>query len=395
MNNKDAEELLRKYRAGACSEEERALLEQWYQEWNTGEPTPRPEELNAMREQTWHNLSVSQDTARTFPSWYRSIAAVLALTVLSVSAWLFVTSDSDKQIAAQVETPSSEKQDVLPGGNKAILSLADGTRISLTDVEEGKIAEEHGMAIRKTADGQILYEPAQQDTQHTNANDAGVVSYNQIATPRGGQYQLTLPDGTRVWLNAASSLRYPVQFSGSMRTVELDGEAYFEVNTIRSASGTRVPFIVSASNQTVEVLGTRFNINSYVDETSVSTTLLEGSVRVSVASRENRAEGVSRLLKPDQQSVLTGDHLQVREVNAEEMVAWMEGYFSFRRADIKTIMRDLSRWYDLDVVYEGEIPASTYSGKVDRNMNLSDVLEVLAFSDVNFRMEGKRIVIYP
>lgn len=395
MNNKDAEELLRKYRSGACSEEERALLEQWYQEWDTGEPAPGPEELKAMREQTWHNLSVSKEKLRAFPSWYISIAAVLVLAILAVSAWLFVKSDAKEQIAAQVETPSAEEQDVLPGGNKAILSLADGTRISLTDVEDGKIAEEHGMAIRKTADGQILYEPVQQATQPVNAIDAGAIPYNQITTPRGGQYHLTLPDGTRVWLNAASWLKYPVQFSGNTRTVELNGEAYFEVTATRSASGTRVPFIVSASDQTVEVLGTRFNISSYADESFVSTTLLEGSVRVSVALKENRAERVSRLLKPDQQSVLTGDDLQVREVNAEEMVAWMEGYFSFRRADIKMIMRELSRWYDLDVVYEGEIPASTYSGKVDRNMNLSDVLEVLAFSDVNFRMEGKRIVIYP
>ena len=395
MKDKDAEELLRKYRSGTCSEEERALLEQWYQEWDTGEPSPDPEELKAMREQTWHDLEISQKKVRAFPSWYKSIAAVLALAILSVSAWLFLKNDADEQIAAQVATSSAEKQDVLPGGNRAVLSLADGRQISLTDVQNGKIAEEHGMAIRKTADGQILYEPAHEGTQQTNDSNAGAVPYNQITTPRGGQYHLTLPDGTRVWLNAASSLKYPVQFAGSSRTVELDGEAYFEVKAIQSGSGTRVPFMVTASNQTVEVLGTHFNINSYADEGSISTTLLEGSVRVSVVSKENLAQAVSRLLKPDQQSVLTGDQLQVSEVNADEMVAWMEGYFSFKRADIKMIMRQLSRWYDLEVVYEGEIPASTYSGKVDRNLNLSDVLEVLAFSDVNFRLEGKRIVIYP
>jgi transmembrane sensor len=394
MNNKKAEELLRKYRSGTCSEEERALVEQWYQEWDSGEPDLNPEELKAMREQTWQNLDVSHEKVRAFPFWYRGIAAIFALAIFSVSAWLFLKGDADNQIATQVETPV-ERRDVLPGGNKAILSLADGTLISLTDVENGQVAEEHGMIIRKTADGQILYEPASDGTQQTKNVNPDVTRYNQINTPRGGQYHLTLPDGTQVWLNAASSLKYPVRFSGNARTVELDGEAYFEVHAVQSTAGARVPFIVNASNQTVEVLGTRFNINSYEDEGSVSTTLLEGSVRVSVTPVQNFSDEGARLLKPDQQSVLTGDNLQVRDVNAEEMVAWMEGYFSFERADIKTIMRQLSRWYDLEVVYEGEIPASTYSGKVDRNMNLSSVLEVLAFSDVNFRVEGRRIVIYP
>lgn len=393
MNNKDAQELLRKYRAGICSEEERALLEQWYQELNAGESDLTPEELRAMREETWHNLEVSQEKVRTFSPWYQGIAAILALAILAVSAWLFVDRDANKQIARQVETQEAEKQDVAPGGNKAFLSLADGTRISLTDVQNGKIAEEHGMAIRKTSDGQILYEPVSEGTPHTKDNYETANKHNQISTPRGGQYHLTLPDGTRVWLNAASSLKYPVRFSGSVRTVELEGEAYFEVNTIQSTAGSLVPFIVHASNQTVEVLGTRFNINSYEDEGVVSTTLLEGSVRVSVTSGPSGEDAL--LLKPDQQSVLTGKNLRIEDVNAEEMVAWMEGYFSFKRDDIKTIMRQLSRWYDLEVVYEGEMPASTYSGKVDRNMKLSSVLEVLAFSDVNFRIEGKRMVIYP
>lgn len=397
MNKKDAEELLKKYRSGTCSEEERALLEHWYHRLDNGESRITAQELDAMRKQTWQNLAGGRHKVRIFPSWYGSVAAVLMLAILSVSAWLFLNSSPDEQVATGVEVVPVEKQEVLPGGNKAVLSLADGTVISLTDVDNGKIAEDHGMAIRKTADGQILYEPAQDDARQLKDSDAEAKLYNRISTPRGGQYHVTLPDGTRVWLNAASSLKYAVRFTEAARIVELAGEAYFEVNAMRSAAGTRVPFIVLASNQCVEVLGTRFNINSYEDEDAVCTTLLEGSVRVSVTSPdENRPDETNALLlKPEQQSVLVGDHLGKREVNAEEMVAWMNGYFSFKHADIKTIMRQLSRWYDLEVVYEGQIPASTFSGKVDRNMNLSNVLEVLAFSDVNFRLEGKRMIIYP
>ncbi|HET7178686.1 MAG TPA: FecR domain-containing protein, partial [Chryseosolibacter sp.] len=188
-------------------------------------------------------------------------------------------------------------------------------------------------------------------------------------------------------------LKYPVKFVENVRRVELRGEAYFEVSKVTSAGGTKIPFVVDTSTEQVEVLGTRFNINSYDDEGSVATTLLEGSVRVSATQNDHQSSGGSLLLIPDQQSVLSGGKLILRKVNAEEMIAWKDGYFSFDHADIKTIMRQLARWYDLEVIYEGEVSPTTFSGKVYRNMNLSKVLEVLAFSQVNFRIEGKKIMI--
>ena len=391
MQKKNADELLKKYLSGTCSEEERALLEEWYQELDTSAPAMTRQEIQAMKDETWKTVAPSGGSVRRFRFWYPAIAAAIVAVVLAVSALFFGRHTPEEPIAAQ----AVETQVAVPGSNKAILSLADGTTISLMDAQQGKIAEEHGVSIRKTADGQIVYDHRLDEQSESNVNGASL--HNQISTPRGGQYQVTLPDGTKVWLNAASSLKYPVKFSATARQVELTGEAYFEVRAVQSQTGARVPFLVVAANQAVEVLGTRFNINSYTDETSVRTTLLEGSVRVTILSPDesssDKHEGT--LLKADQQAVLTGNNLTVKPVNAEEVAAWMKGYFSFEHADIKTIMRQVSRWYDLEVVYEGQIPASTFSGKVDRNMDLSSVLEILAFSEVNFRVEGKRITIFP
>lgn len=391
MKNKDALELLKRYRSGNCTDEEKALLESWYHQWKDDASDPGTDEINAAREQTWNRLSRHQEKKQDFFFPFRYAAAVVALCVLSITLWYSLSRKAPVKIAVQAIAPIVA-HDALPGSNKAVLRLADGKTIALDEAKNGKLAEAEGMDIRKTADGQIVYEAATAEGRAVSTSGTAM-RYNEISTPRGGQYQVTLPDGTNVWLNAASSLKYPVKFVENVRRVELRGEAYFEVSKVTSAGGTKIPFVVDTSTEQVEVLGTRFNINSYDDEGSVATTLLEGSVRVSAAQNDHQSSGGSLLLIPDQQSVLSGGKLILRKVNAEEMIAWKDGYFSFDHADIKTIMRQLARWYDLEVIYEGEVSSTTFSGKVYRNMNLSKVLEVLAFSQVNFRIEGKKIMI--
>lgn len=391
MKQKDALELLKKYRSGTCTDEEKALVEFWYLEWRGEAPDPETDELKAVMERTWKELSARPENQKAFSFQLRFVAAAFTLCILSVSLWFSLSRKPAEKTTLQA-IPPVVAHDALPGSNKAVLRLADGKVITLDEAKNGKLAEVEGMKIRKTADGQIVYEVASADGGSVSTPNTPS-KYNEISTPRGGQYQVTLPDGTNVWLNAASSLKYPVKFEEQVRRVELRGEAYFEVSKVTSTHETKIPFIVDAPSQSVEVLGTRFNINSYEDEAGVKTTLLEGSVRVSVKQDEARSE-VSLLLIPDQQAVLSGGKLILQKVKAKEMVAWKDGYFSFDHADIKTIMRQLARWYDLQVVYEGEVSPTTFSGKVYRNMNLSKVLEVLAFSQVNFRIEGKKIMIF-
>lgn len=310
--------------------------------------------------------------------WHRIAAIASVLILVSITSYLFFGSNQDESSHQIVE--SQIMQDLAPGGDKAFLTLADGTVISLDSIR-GEISLMGGMKVRKTAEGKIVYEVASSNLRNDES-----LKYNQISTPRGGQYQIVLSDGTKVWLNSASSLKYPIQFDGKVRSVELTGEAYFEVNTKNGQTNQPIPFFVKTSKQIIEVLGTHFNVSSYEDEESVKTTLLEGKVSVSINS--NDFERPSIILKPSEQAILSKNSFNVIEVNGEDFVAWKDGYFSFQRADLKTVMHQLSRWYDVDIVYTGEIPKETFTGKIYRNMSISKVLEVLAFAGVNFKIEG-------
>nr|WP_199076613.1 FecR family protein [Pedobacter sp. ASV19] len=265
--------------------------------------------------------------------------------------------------------------ELAPGGNKATLVLADGRKVSLTDAVNGKLAEQAGVSIRKTADGQLVYEtanPAVED--HT-------IRYNTISTPAGGEYQVILPDGTHVWLNAASSLKYPVSFAHlKERKVELKGEAYFEVSKLKTR-GVRLPFIVTSDQQEVEVLGTHFNINSYEESDGVETTLLEGSVKVS------RAGVFEKVIVPGEQSRVS-DNIKIFKVDTANAVAWKNGLFKFDNASISVVMNQLSRWYDVDVEYVGNIPGNKFNGEIYRNMNASKAFKILSLANINFRVEA-------
>jgi ferric-dicitrate binding protein FerR (iron transport regulator) len=282
------------------------------------------------------------------------------------------------------------KNDVAPGGNKAVLTLSDGTQIVLDSAMNGVLSSQGNSKVLKLNSGQLAYTANGESLKGSSVKGGAEkgnrsLVYNTITTPRGGQYQLVLADGTKVWLNASSSLRYPVAFTGPERRVELSGEGYFEV--VKNAA---MPFRVRANDMDVDVLGTHFNVNAYADETAIKTTLLEGAVKVtSLVS--------SHILSPGQQAQLNKEGLLhiVSAVDLEEVVAWKEGYFQFNQADLKSIMRQISRWYDVDIRYEGEIPNRQFGGDISRTANVSEVLNILKMSQVHFRIEGRTIVLTP
>ncbi|HWK05563.1 MAG TPA: FecR family protein [Puia sp.] len=303
-------------------------------------------------------------------------AAVIFLVLIGGGGYWWMHRSSEAPVAGGQDLPKHLKNDVSPGGNKAVLTLADGSRIVLDSAHNGVLSQQGNSKVQKLDSGQLAY-----NTLHEKP--AGIV-YNMLATPRGGQYQLVLPDGSKVWLNATSSLRFPTSFTGKDREVELTGEAYFEIKGNKA-----MPFKVKVSrDMEVEVLGTHFNIMAYEDESAIKTTLLEGAVRVTKG-------GTSKMVKPGQQVQLNGkgELDVVGDVDVEEVVAWKNGYFQFHIADIETVMRQLTRWYDVDVSYEGKKPEGHFLGEISRNNNLSDVLKMLELNGVHFRVEGKKLIV--
>jgi ferric-dicitrate binding protein FerR (iron transport regulator) len=307
----------------------------------------------------------------------RKIAiAASIMGLILVTTLFFVTKKGTNGIAKVNKGEHRFKDDVSPGGDKAVLTLADGSTIVLDDAQNGTLAEQGNAKIIKL-DGKLSYDL-------TNKNSKEVV-YNTISTPKGGQYQLELPDGSLVWLNASSSIHFPTSFVENQRRVEITGEAYFEV-----AKNLNKPFIVGVNNSEVQVLGTHFNINSYSDEDDVKTTLLEGSVKF-----VNGA--TTSILKPGQQSQLAknGSIKVESDVDVDKVVAWKNGLFDFENAGIETVMRQLSRWYDVEVDYNGK-PDDLFIAEMRRNIKLSDALKALELTGkVRFDIQGKKIVVMP
>lgn len=319
-------------------------------------------------------MSVVATPVKRIP-WQRIMIAASLAGVIAVGGWLYIKSRPINKANAIPAVASQLKNDVAPGGDKAILTLADGATVVLDSAGNGTIARQGATNIVKLANGKLAYNAFNEKP--------GEMTYNSLTTPAAGQFQLTLPDGSKVWLNNASSLRYPVAFTGKGREVELKGEAYFEV-----AHNAAMPFKVKVGGMLVDVLGTSFNITAYGDEPHVRTTLLTGAVRV--------AEGaITALLKPGEQVQVdaAGQFGKPQEVDAEGVIAWKNGLFHFERADIRTVMRMLARWYDVEVVYEGPVPTRLFGGDIQRNLNLSQVLEILQRNQVHFSLEGRRITV--
>jgi hypothetical protein len=301
--------------------------------------------------------------------WYWAAASLL---VLIIAGSIYYTKERKERLQA-VNQPAVHNN-ILPGSNKATLTLANGAVIVLEDEHSGTLARQGTVQIIKLNNGQLAYKDGQ-------GRDAGKqASFNTLSTPRGGQYQVTLPDGTVVWMNAASSLVFPTAFTGKDRTVKLKGEAYFEV-----AANEDQPFIVSVNNMEVRVLGTHFNVMAYEEEQVVKTTLLQGMVKVASSNKEV-------LLKPGQQAKMKhSGEMNVLPVNVEEVIAWKNGIFSFNDATIEEVMQQIARWYDAEVVYPDGIPKGLFRGEIDRTADISTVLKILEVSGVKFTVEGHKI----
>ncbi|MFD2887264.1 FecR domain-containing protein [Chitinophaga cymbidii] len=375
MEKRNAAELLEKYNAGTATEEERAWVETWYARFED-KVTEVPAEQVAAAEQESRRAFERRPRISTWP---RIAAAACLLAAVCTLAY-FITRQPADAPPAIVRQPV---QDVAPGGNKAVLTLANGQQIVLDDAQNGQLASQSGITITKASNGQIVYTAGKGNTAQK------IPEINTITTPKGGQYQVVLPDGTRVWLNAASSLKYPAMFSGMQRQVELAGEAYFEVAHDRARPFRVISAAGSAGEQVVEVLGTHFNINAYEDEAGTKTTLLEGAVKVRTAS------GKDALLKPGQQSTSGGRDLRIENVDTDGAVAWKNGYFLFTDEDLAGIMRKVSRWYDVEIEYkENALLTKRFSGTVSRYKNVSQVIKVLELTKAaKFNIEGKKIIV--
>jgi transmembrane sensor len=282
--------------------------------------------------------------------------------------------------------------DAAPGGNKAMLTLSDGSKINLNEAVDGQIASQSGIDISKVTDGQLVY--AKQIAGNFSANKPEI--FNQITTPKAGQYQINLSDGTKVWLNSLSSIRFPAIFNGIERKVEITGEVYFEVAAYK-LKNKKVPFRVVCNNQIIEVVGTHFNVNAYRDESVVKTTLLEGSVKVYALQGTTGQVGAAVKLKPGEQSILKRTpsrvaDIAVESVDTESAVAWQKGFFKFKDTDIQEVMRQLSRWYDLDVVYHGPLPQDQFTGYVSKRVTISNVLNILEEGGgVKFTVKDRKV----
>lgn len=374
INKKQFLQILGKYNAGNATVEEAALLNAYY---NLFESEPEiadlmpPSEILALKNSigagVFDKIGKLENNAlpkTTLFRWWMAAAAVI-LILLSFSLYFLQNTKTNRPSATFV-------LDVKPGGNKAVLTLADGSKVILDDSKRGLLANQGNATISRSAEGQITYDAS-------SASDmSDELVYNTLETPSGGKFQVVLPDGSHVWLNAESSIRYPAMFSETERKVEIKGEAYFEI-----AKDKRKPFRVVANQQLTEVLGTHFNINSYSDERLIKTTLFEGSIKVSTAKGDKVA-----FLKPGQQSQLmnNNDLNIVANSDLDEAIGWRNDLFQFNGTELSTIMRQLSRWYDVDVDFS-RLPRREFVGVIPRNVPLSQVLRMLELtSNLKFKI---------
>lgn len=375
MNQEEANELINRYLNGTSSISEDRLIEAWYNTMSEKRTLSEENDFDHLSEELWVK---TLERAKINRQWKKirlwPLMAVAGAIAACLILLLYYPSTEIPEGTTVKNLALVDK--ILPGTNKAVLTLSNGSRINLTDGENGNLAEENRVVINKTADGQVIYSAAEKNS---------AVVFNTITTPRGGQYAVVLSDGTKVFLNAQSSITFPTSFPGAERLIKINGEAYLEVAHNRS-----MPFRVQTKGQLVEVLGTHFNINSYDDEPLIRTTLLEGSVKVQSGSSKV-------LLKPGEQSQLdkakSGSKISVQTVNLEEVIAWKNGIFEFDEASIEDVMRKTARWYDINVSYVGKAPDIRISGRISRKVDFSGLIQLLEFEGIKFRIEGKNIAI--
>lgn len=389
MKNIKAEDIIDTFLEGKTTPEVSARLETWYLlKTEESVETDVRHDYEAMNDKMWMNIreAIEKDrlpVARTVRLSRISLFAAAAAILLICSLAILYFKQSNRP--AERFTISREK-DIAPGKNNAFLILANGKKVDLSSSANGVLLAENGLSIVKTSSGQIEY--------HAGPGQGRSDMLNTIQTPAGGQYMVVLPDGSKVWLNAASSLTYPTAFHRDIRQVSLTGEGYFEVAHLTQQSGHAIiPFVVTVmkggeQGQQVKVLGTHFNINGYPDEPVVRTTLLQGSVELSAPNRQ------SAILKPGQQSVLEGSKINVSTADTDMAMSWKNGEFVFRE-DLASAMRKVARWYGVEVIYEASAPKTLMlGGWMSRETNISDVLDhIQSTGKVHFQIEGRRVIV--
>ncbi len=386
METNQLQALIKKYNAGQCTPEEKLWLEEWYLsfEWSSDEEVPDAV-WKGLKEEVWNNLQEEKGREAVIPMqpvlagnirrrrwWYYGAAAAVIL----VASFLFFPGKKEPAThPAETVSRLQEPGDVLPGASKASLVLDDGAVIALDAAAVTQFKEADGTTIDKQH-GKIVYGNA--------AGSNEKVFYNTLNIPRGGEYQLVLPDGSKVWLNAASSLRFPTRFVEKERVVHLEGEGYFEI-----AKNEKQPFrVITKEGMEVIVTGTSFNVMAYKDEAYIKTTLAEGSVSVKKGTN-------TILLLPSRQAILqkNTDEMEVREADIDKEMAWKNGMIEFYDDDLPYIMRQLSRWYDVEASFEGDIPPGRYNGSILRQATLSEVMQILKLAGVKYWLDNKRVVI--
>jgi len=383
MTNDEIRRLAERIASGIATDEEVHLYNLIYNsfqsstgEWDEDLYGSREELEMVMKKNIWKRARIEKPFIRM--KWFRWAAAAAIITAFStVSFFIFRNRDTDASItsSAKLQTQKGRfKNDVAPGQEGAILTLSNGKTIVLDSVDNGSLAQQGATEVVKK-NGQIVY---------TNQGSSSEVLYNTMTTPKGRQYSLVLADGSKVWLNAASSITFPTAFEGKERRVSITGEAYFEI-----AHNAQMPFIVQKGEMSIQVLGTHFNVNSYEDENSINVTLLEGLVKMTKGN-------VNSFIKPGQQARLQNEGIKlINNADINAIMAWKNGLFVFDGTDIGALMRQLSRWYDVDVVYDKKINDLFYA-EIPRNTKLSDVLKALELTgQVKFEINGKKIIVLP
>ncbi|SEM32672.1 FecR family protein [bacterium A37T11] len=405
-NQEEIQQLIILYTDGTASPAERQRLENWYETIQAPQAPFSSEAAKTLLQQQLLQGIYRQRPALKprhqvrYIRLYYSSAAILLIAL--ATALYFYRSTSI------VNRPSKVVNEVGPGKNRAILTLADGTKVNLDSAKSGIQINDENINYN---DGTKIIAPI----HHSSAGSRtqSFITYNSLTTPKGGQYQIILEDGTKVWLNAASTLKYPSRFSGEKREVFLEGEAYFEVNNNPSIGAVQEnrksylvprksnePFIVKSKNQEITVLGTSFNVKAFADEKVTKTTLVTGKVQVRSKNLKLKTYNPDisgqaiKLLKPAQQAVLKGDSLTVNSVDVNKETAWRSNKFSFTGKTFKQVIDELARWYDLEVVYTNGIPDETFVGSAYRNEKLSAVLKILKSYKVNYHIaEGRKLII--
>lgn len=397
-NASTIEQLLEKYASGQCSQSgEEVLLRQ------LAATTPaerlqllrRYEEIistqfadgvadETMLHRIWSEINKREHESPVsiplYSKWFRMAAAAAVLAMLGVAIWWIA---GNKTTPSPTAFENTQKDIDAPASARAIITLANGKQVYIDSAGNGLLATEGNVQVVKSEDGEIAYR-----SEAAVQLPRGEMLYNTITVPRGSRIvSLTLSDGSKVWLNSESSLRYPVTFAGNERRVQMEGEAYFEVQHDPSK-----PFLVARGDVQVKVLGTHFNVNAYADEDKIKVTLLEGSIQLKAAVNP---EGI--IIRPGQQAQVDRDQpvYVTGNIDLDQVMAWKNGLFSFSGADLPAIMRQLSRWYNIEVSYAGAVPSGTFEGKIGRDLSLTQLLNGLGSTRIHYRLEGNRLTILP